>query len=38
MNPGRKRGVRILIVDDEPIARRLFSSILALRGYFASSL
>ena len=33
MNPGPKRRVRILIVDDEPIARRLFSSVLELRGY-----
>ena len=33
MNPGLKRRVRILIVDDEPVARRLISSVLALRGY-----
>ena len=33
MTPEEKKGAKILIVDDEPVARRLISSVLALNGY-----
>ena len=33
MTPEEKKGAKILIVDDEPVARRLISSVLALHGY-----
>jgi hypothetical protein len=33
MTPEEKKGAKILVVDDEPVARRLISSVLALHGY-----
>jgi len=33
MTPEEKKGAKILIVDDEPVARRLISSVLALHGF-----